>query len=325
MDIVVKLFTTSIGFPAVQYNMNKVESGDAELMVYKNFGILHAFTNPVSADFEHYLGAVSSLSRKSWYAQFHAVLSVKGKLISSEGLKDFAERWLREMGYASQPYLLFFHSDTKNNHVHIVSTSIMPSGKKISDSFNRIRAIDAVNKLLGIDVKAVFTADVSPLLDYKFSSLAQFSSLLRLKGYTSYTAANQFIVRKYGRTFLKMSEGKIERMIISQAPSEAVIEEIRLAINLALNLKDNTCFPLYQPLAHQFAKRLTGFRSDLSDYLLNHYGLEILYHFKQKAISGFTAIDHKNHLVIQGSQLMELGRLTGENTTGIFRAKSYSR
>lgn len=121
MSIVVKLFTTSLGFPAVGYNMNKVENGKAELMSYKNFGILHAFSNPVGADFEHYLGAVSSLNRRSWYAQFHAVLSVKGQAVSSEDLKNFAQAWLFEMGYSSQPYLLFFHSDTKNNHVHIVS------------------------------------------------------------------------------------------------------------------------------------------------------------------------------------------------------------
>ena len=96
-------------------------------------------------------------------------------------------------------------------------------------------------------------------------------------------------------------------------------------INLALKLKDNTCLPLYQPLAHHFANRLIGFRSELSDYLLKHYELEIIYHFKQTAITGFTAIDHKSRLVIQGSQLMELSRLVGENTPGIFHAKSYSR
>jgi len=325
MSIVVKLFTTSLGFPAVEYNMNKVENGKAELMCYKNFGVLHAFNNPVSLDFEHYLGAVSSLNRRSWYAQFHAVLSVKGKAVSSESLKKIAENWLIEMGYSSQPYLLFFHSDTKNNHVHIVSSSIKPSGLKISDSFNRIRAMDAVNKLLGIDVEEVFKADVSPILGYKFSALAEFSSLLRQKGYASYTNGNQFLVRKYGKTFLKMSEEKIERMILSPAANSAVIEDTRLKINLALNLKDNICFPIYQPLPHQFAERLLGFRSELSDYLKSHYALEIIYHFKQTVITGFTAIDHKSRFVIQGSRLMELGRLIGEKTSQVFQAKSYPR
>lgn len=325
MDIVVKLFTTSLGFPAVEYNMNKVEIGDAELMSYKNFGILHAFSNPVGADFEHYLGAVSSLNRRSWYAQFHAVLSLKGKAVSSEILKKFAENWLIEMGYSRQPYLLFFHTDTKNNHAHIVSTSIKPSGFKISDSFNRVRAMDAVNKLLGIDVEAVFKADVSSLLNYKFSSLDDFSSLLRQKGYASYTKNNQFLVRKYGKTFLKMGTEKIQRQILSPATNSSVIEDTRLKINLALSMKNNTCLPIYQPLVHQFANRLTGFRSELSDYLKSHHALEIIYHFKEKEITGFTAIDHKSRFVIQGSRLMELGRLIGENTRGISQAKSYSR
>ena len=89
MDIVVKLFTTSSGFPAVEYNMDKVERGDAELLLYKNFGIIEAFISPQAADFQHYLGAYSSLGTRSWYKQFHAVLSVKGKSLSSESLKNF--------------------------------------------------------------------------------------------------------------------------------------------------------------------------------------------------------------------------------------------
>ena len=325
MDIVVKLFTTSRGFAAVEYNMDKVERGDAELLLYKNFGIIEAFISPQAADFQHYLGAYSSLGTRSWYKQFHAVLSVKGKSLSSESLKNFALDWLKEMGYSNQPFMIFFHSDTKNNHVHLVSTSIQLSGKKFSDSYNRLRAMHAIHKLLGIDVDAVFKADVSPLLDYQFSSLCQLSILLKGKGYGCYSKDNAFFVRKYGKTFLKLSEEKLKCMILTSEPDTNVIEGYRLAINLALKLKDNTCIGIYQTLDHPYAKRLRGFRSELSDFLFDNQALEIFYHFKSAAITGFTLIDHRNRRVIEGSSIMDLNRLIEQKFTTASRDKSLIR
>lgn len=325
MNMVVKLFTTSRGFPAVRYNMDKVERGEAELMLYRNFGIIDAFTNPLAADFQHYLGAVASLCRRSLARQFHAVLSVEGKSLCSQGLTNFAELWLGEMGYGKQPFIIFFHSDTRNNHVHIVSTSVELSGKKIFEGFQGVRAIAAINKLLGIDVDAVFKADVSPLLEYKFSSLSQLSSLLKAKGYKSFIKDNQFIVRKYGKAFLRLNEETIGQMILSTPPAMSVIEDNRQAINLSMKVKDNTCLPVYQSLVHNFAKRLSGFRSELSDFLFSQFSLEIIYHFKSDAITGFTAVDHKRRQVIDGAHLMNLQRLIGANTRESLHAQRFFR
>lgn len=325
MDIVVKLFTTSRGFPAVSYNMDKVERGEAELMLYRNFGVIDAFTKPLTIDFQHYLGAVASLCPQSWYHQFHAVLSVEGKSRCGQGLKDFAELWLEEMGYGKQPFMIFFHSDTRNNHVHIVSTSIELSGKKMSEGFQKLRAVAAINKLLGIDVDALFKAEVSSLLDYKFSSLSQLSSLLKNKGYRSFIKNNQFFIRKYGKTFLKLNEESIGHMILSTPPAMSIIEENRQAINLSIKVKDNTCLPFYQSLVHNFSRRLTGFRSELSDFLFSEFSLEIIYHFKNDAITGFTAIDHKSRQVIDGKLLMDLERLIGANPKERLQAKSLIR
>ncbi|MDN3586152.1 hypothetical protein QWY86_05710 [Pedobacter aquatilis] len=304
--------------------MDKVRRGDAELLVYKNFGILHAFSNPLAADFEHYFGAVSSLSRQSWYAQFHAVLSVKGKAIPADNLKRFAEQWLGEMGYGAQPFMIFFHSDTKNNHVHIVSSSILFSGRKISASFERRRAVEAINKLLGIDLEVAFKNEIIPLLEYNFSSFHQFTVLLKRIGYQAYTGGNQFIIRKYGRIFLKISQEQLTKMILRPEVNSSGSERIRLLINNSLITVDNRCIPMYQQLAHNFAGRLTGFHSALSDYLLRQYSLEILYHFKNRIITGFSVIDHKARDVFDGGVVMELSRLIGENPQRL-QVKSYSR
>ena len=324
MIVVARLFTTCRGFPAVGYNMDKVSKGDAELLVYKNFGILHGFSKPLAADFEHYLGAVSSLSRKSWYAQFHAVLSVKGKAISAENLKIFAEQWLDEMGYGAQPFMIFFHSDTKNNHVHIVSSSILFSGRKISASFEKTRAVEVINTLLGIDLEAAFKNEIIPLLEYNFSSINQFTTLLARMGYRGFIFHNQFIIKKYGRIFLKISPEQLAKMIVRSPRDSVMTDRIRLLINSSLAHIDNKCIPIYQPLAHSFANRLVGFHSALSDYLLSQHSLEILYHFKNKIIKGFSVIDHKAQHVFDGAVVMELSRLIGEKPQYLPK-KSYSR
>jgi len=57
------------------------------------------------------------------------------------------------MGYGEQPFLIVYHNDTDNNHVHMVSTRIDRTGKTISSSFENNRAIQNLNKILGLDEK----------------------------------------------------------------------------------------------------------------------------------------------------------------------------
>ena len=105
--------------------------------------------------------------------QFHAVISAKGKSYDKSALTKIAEAWLKEMGYGEQPYLVVFHKDTDNNHVHLVSTRIDRNGKKISSAFEHLRAIRSINKILGID----------HALQYQFSTRAQFLMILEKGGY----------------------------------------------------------------------------------------------------------------------------------------------
>lgn len=309
MRVIVRLFTRGRNFSAVHYNMDKVNQGDAKLLTYKNFGIVHAICKPSASDFKSYLEAVTALNYRSRCNQFHAVLSLKGKSDSLQSFEEFAICWLKEMGYEKQPYLIFAHFDTSNTHLHIVSTNVTLNGSKISDSFDRPRAMSAVHKVLGIDPQHEFRKEIGPLFSYRYANIDEFRMLLNGKGYRNYTANGVFNIAKYGKILLRVSAEKINNIIANHHLDDQRVQYIREVINNHLTRVDNTPEPHYQLFTNSYSKRVCGFSSELSRYLLHHHQLEIHYLFNDLDITGFVAIDHNQRVVMNGSVLMDLQRL----------------
>lgn len=160
-------------FAGVRYNTNKMDRNTGELMRFANFGILQALSDPRPQDLINYLMMVSSLNKGIANTQFHAVLSATGRNYSKEELTKSAVLWLREMKYGEQPYLIVFHKDTENNHVHIISSRVGKNGKQIDRDYEKVRAVRNLNKVLGYDFA----------LQYNFSTRAQFYLILENQGF----------------------------------------------------------------------------------------------------------------------------------------------
>ena len=94
-------------------------------------------------------------------------------------LGEFAESFMDKMGYGRQPYFVYFHHDTSNNHVHILSTRINRYGIAIKDSFDKIRMQHAADEILGI------TSDKERqrIFSYRFKTEGQFLNVARSCGY----------------------------------------------------------------------------------------------------------------------------------------------
>lgn len=54
--------------------------------------------------------------------------------LDDEQLATIAKDYLKQMGFASQPYVIYKHNDIERTHLHVVTTRIKPNGQLVSDS-----------------------------------------------------------------------------------------------------------------------------------------------------------------------------------------------
>jgi len=184
--MIVKILSSSAKFSGVVYNTNKIDRNKGDLMKVANFGALQGLTRLRPQDYVNYLQMVASQNSRIKNPQFHAVLSAKGRMYSSKELTAIAESWLARMGYGDQPYLIVYHRDTENNHVHAVSVRVAKDGKKINSAYEKLRAIGSLKEILGTE-KA---------MAYKFSTRAQFFMVMETLGLPGKEADEKAIAAK---------------------------------------------------------------------------------------------------------------------------------
>ena len=176
-------------FPAAGYNEGKVLEGVADLLMARNvdgrflrqLDIMHAVGINAAGEVERYMREHSQTygNSKTQNKQFHVALSVKEHEMDRYELGEFAERFMEKMGYGGQPYFVYFHHDTGNNHVHILSTRINRYGIAISDSFDKMRMQRVTDEILGITPEK----ERQKLFSYGFQTEGQFMNVARSCGY----------------------------------------------------------------------------------------------------------------------------------------------
>lgn len=126
--------------------------------------------------------------------------------ISDEQLSEIAKKYMERMGWGSQPYIVFKHSDIDREHIHIVSVQVRPDGKKIKDSKRNERSVaitEVLEKEYGLlpakgqsrpekwqftpvdytkgNLKKQIASVVKPVASmYRFQTLGEFRALLSL-------------------------------------------------------------------------------------------------------------------------------------------------
>lgn len=129
------------------YNYEKVEQDKGNVLCCNKMiePLSGDFTIPLlEKSFENYLIA----NNKTEKPILHISLNPNPKdKVSDKQFEQIAQKYMDEMGYGNQPYVVFSHTDIARKHIHIVSVCVDENGKRISDSFEKRRSMKVCRNL----------------------------------------------------------------------------------------------------------------------------------------------------------------------------------
>lgn len=317
-----KILKASSTFHGVGYSEKKQKQGCASLLHFKNFGPLQDGRENISREeFEKYLKDYSGRNKRVTKPQFHAVMTCKGREFTEEELKKNALEVMDQLGYTGIPILIYSHSDTENNHVHIVTSRIKEDGKKVQHDLEGVRANKILSHILNQDTKLEMQNDLELALGYNFSSKAQFYLLLENKGYNMKETENMVQFFKHGAKQadfqLNELEAKIEtnKLLTKKTAQVKAIIQKYMAI-YQTDVIRNEQIP-YTTAKHKWQSELTKFLNDTFGYQFMFFSS-----VDQLKPYGYILIDHRYKTIYKGSEIMKLAELMGLNNENVAAQKT---
>lgn len=324
--IVKILSSASNDFHGVKYNEKKIDSGAGELIGMKNFP---NYINEEKSQetVRDYLKSVSNNSKNKnkivKNPQFHATISTKFQEHSKEELGAIAENFMQEMGYGNQPYIVVFHGDTENNHIHIVSTRVdKDTGRKINDSYERLKSQRALQKAMKEVLGEGQDKVLEELTKYKISSFNQLALVLERSGYKmeeSKEDDNAFDIFKNGVHQMKIAKKDISFSPKLDKEEKERKKQLWAILNKYKEHFSNKVFKVVDnreaegkaedKSERQIAPKIE-FESELQEQLRKKFGIDIVFSHKNgKTPFGYTLIDHSTGRVYKGSEIMKMNEL----------------
>lgn len=212
---------------------------------------------------------------------------------------------MEEMGYGDSPVLIYAHSDTANNHVHIITSRVGLDGRKIVHDLEGKRAYKILNELLGKDIKKDFGQHLEDALSYNFSNVAQFQLLMERMGYITREKEGSFRFYRYGTEQGRIAKTGVEQKAIENNRLLKNPEQLR-AIIRKYSRQYDTAIQKHVPVRHSTEK--PRFESELTDFLKEKFGYEFVFFAgKEKDRPyGYAIIDHRNKAIFKGSDVMNM-------------------
>ena len=285
-------------FGSVQYNDEKIEKGKGELISSKNFPSFIDVTNKEHV--KQYLKSIEPKNKKFENVHFHASISCKGREHSKETLKNIADDFMSNLGYSTQPYIVIFHNDSRNNHVHIVSTNVeVASGKQLIHSFTKLKSQEALAKaeqnILGLNNDKL----IDNLLSYKFANVSQLQKILSLNNLDSYIDENNLNILKNGN---KINSLDLSSLKFNNNLNLERANQIRAILFKYKDLIDNNLYAITDN-----DSKVKKWNSNLQTELKRKFGFDIVFSFSEsKNPFGFILVDNKNKEVFKGSDIADM-------------------
>lgn len=299
--MVAKILPSTATFNAVGYNSKRINNGDGELMAIENFPTLSMNKVPSQEIVKDYLKAYSKTNKRVKEPQFHTMISAKGKEYDKYQITEVAKLYMDKMGYGNQPYVIIYHNNTENNHVHIVSTRVTKEGKKINDSFEKVRSMKAMQEIMNEKYNISEIKKLEKLLSYKYAGHPQLKTLLERNSFKISQKDEKYNVYK-GGVFIK----SLDKL----SPVDLDKKE-KATLKAKLISYSNT-----YDASLRFQKDKGVWTSQAVEKLKESLGIDIVFHHKgEKQPFGYTIIDNTNSSVVKGSDILKLGQfINPENT-----------
>ena len=134
-------------FGAISYNKLKVDDENGKVLFAQNI-IENADGNYQMADilrsFEPYLVANKRTEKPVIHISLNPNPTDK---VTDETFSELAQKYMDELGFGGQPYIVFKHTDIERTHIHIVSVRVKADGSCISDAYEKRRSMDICRAL----------------------------------------------------------------------------------------------------------------------------------------------------------------------------------
>lgn len=286
--MIAEILSSSTTFAAVDYNERKVSKGVAELLEMKNFSYLENLGIKETTAIQNYLLNYSAQNDRIENTQFHVAISCKEKEYSHTELLNIAHQYLKKMGYGEegQPLLIYGHHDTDNNHIHIITSRVAPNGKKIDDSFERVKSQQIIDEIMGVDRNHRIEKAISVALTYKFENLSQFKAILEASGYECFDVEDKLNIKRSGVVQRVLSVENIKLQVSSDYLKESRKKQLKAIL---LKYRD-----------------MVASKEELKGLMKSKFGVDLIFVGSKDNPYGYMVVDHKEKSIYKGSSVLPL-------------------
>lgn len=255
--------------------------------------------------------------------------------LPDDKLMDIAADYMQGMGWGEQPYIVFKHTDIERTHIHIVSIQVRPDGRKIIDSNRNRRSVaiteeierkydlhpakeqnsTPIRQLKPIDpnvgnLKKQIAAVVKNAAElYRFQTLGEWRALLSLYGIGVEEVVGERHGKPYRGIVYTVVDNEGERLDTRVAIKSSLIDRSVGPAGLVGRM-ERSARRIGADKSREQARRTIeqAVRDNPSEdhlrELLRGQGID-LYLRRNTAgrITGATFIDHRSHIVLNGSRL----------------------
>lgn len=255
-------------------------------------------------------------------------------VLTDEQLIDIADEYMQKMGFGEQPYIVFKHEDLERKHIHIVSTNVDETGKKIDDYLDYVRSkkiteeleekyklrqagkldySEEVPRLKKVDyeagnVKKQIANNVKALMQsYRFTSLPEYRALLSLYNIGVEEVSGEVRNKPYRGLVYSALDSKgnkvgnpIKSSSIAKSVGHAALTKKVISSEKAIKEKGLTerSKTILDTAIGNYRNR-QSFEAELL-----RSGISVVFRQNEEGrIYGATFIDHENRAVFNGSKI----------------------